>query len=154
MGCWGRDVSLPDDLAEVSRTLFRKAEGDAAAARDLAGNSNIPDEIVGFHAQQAVEKWLKAVIAGVGQSFEQTHDLRRLISVATQERSELPVSVDAVIALTQYSVPLRYEDLLDVEPLDRDATVALVDEVGRWVKAQLAEVAATDGEESGKEEMA
>lgn len=39
--------------------------------------------------------------------------------------------VDAVIALTQYSAPLRYEDLLDAEPLDREATVALVGEVER-----------------------
>ncbi len=61
-----------NDLAEVSRTLFRKATGDAAAARDLAGNPDIPDEIVGFHAQQAVEKWLKAIIAGRGETFEHT----------------------------------------------------------------------------------
>jgi hypothetical protein len=39
--------------------------------------------------------------------------------------------------LTQYSVPLRYEDLLDAEPLDRDATLALVAEVGRWAGALL-----------------
>jgi hypothetical protein len=35
-------------------------------------------------------------------------------------------------------VPLRYEDLLDAEPLDRRATVALVDEVGKWAGDQLA----------------
>jgi hypothetical protein len=51
-------VSSPEgDLAEASRTLFRKARGDAAAARDLAANPDIPDEIIDFHAQQAVEKW-------------------------------------------------------------------------------------------------
>lgn len=130
--------SPEDDLAEASRTLSRKARGDAAAARDLAANPDIPDEIIGFHAQQAVEKWLKALIADRGQRFEHTHDLRRLVLLATQERAALPVDVDAVIALTQYSVPLRYEDLLDAEPLDRDATVALLDEIGRWASAQLA----------------
>jgi HEPN domain-containing protein len=93
--------------------LSRKARGDAAAARDLAANPDIPDEIIGFHAQQAVEKWLKALIAQRGERFEHTHDLRRLILLATQEGAELPVDVDAVVALTQYSVPLRYEDLLD-----------------------------------------
>jgi len=27
---------------------------------------------------------------------------------------------------------MRYDELLDAEPLDREATVELVDEVGRW----------------------
>lgn len=38
---------------------------------------------------------------------------------------------------TRAALPLRYEDLLDAEPLDRKATVALVDEVGCWAAAQL-----------------
>jgi len=37
-----------------------------------------------------------------------------------------------VIALTEHAVPLRYDEILDTEPIDRDATVALVNEVGRW----------------------
>lgn len=123
------------DLAEVSQILARKAQGDATAVCEIAPNPGISDEIVGFHAQQAVEKWLKAVIAGRGEEFEFTHDLHRLVMLATRGSGELPVDVDAVIALTQYAVPLRYEDLLDAEPLDREATVALVEEVGRWAAA-------------------
>lgn len=130
--------SPADDLAEVSRTLFRKATGDAAAARDLAGNPDIPDEIIGFHAQQAIEKWLKAIIAGRGVTFEHTHDLRRLVLLAAHDLEKVPFDIDAVIALTQDSVPLRYEDLLDAEPLDRTATVALVDQCGRWALAESA----------------
>lgn len=49
--------------AELAALLARKASDDATAMRELAGNSEISDEIVGFHAQQAVEKWLKAVMA-------------------------------------------------------------------------------------------
>jgi hypothetical protein len=32
---------------------------------------------------------------------------------------------------------LRYDEILDAEPLDREATVALVDEVGGWAEIQL-----------------
>jgi hypothetical protein len=49
--------------AELAALLARKASNDATAVREFAGNSEISDEIVGFHAQQAVEKWLKAVMA-------------------------------------------------------------------------------------------
>lgn len=130
--------SPADDLEAVSRTLARKAAADATATREFAGNAEITDEIVGFHAQQAVEKWLKAIIAGRGEVFEHTHDLRRLLHVAAHDPEQAPFDADAVIAFTQYSVPLRYEDLLDAEPIDRDATVTLVDGVGRWAEAQLA----------------
>jgi len=36
-----------------------------------------------------------------------------------------------------YAVPMRYADLLDAEPLDRKATVALVKQVGEWADSQL-----------------
>jgi hypothetical protein len=52
--------------AELAALLARKAGDDAVAVREFAGNPEISDEIVGFHAQQAVEKWLKALMAGRG----------------------------------------------------------------------------------------
>ncbi len=126
-----------DELAEVSRTLARKAAEDATAVREFAGHLHISDEIIGFHAQQAIEKWLKAIIAGRGEAFDHTHDLRRLMVLVAHDLEQLPFDANAVIALTQHAVPLRYEDLLDAEPLDRDATLALVEEVGRWADAQI-----------------
>ncbi len=106
--------------------------------RELVPNHEIADDIIGFHAQQAIEKWLKAVIAGRGERHEFTHDLHRLVMWVTGGSGDLPFDVDLVIALTQYAVPLRYEDLLDAEPLNRDATTALVEEVGRWASKELA----------------
>jgi HEPN domain-containing protein len=131
-------VSSPgDEPAERAAVLGRKAQADATATRKFAGDPEITDDIVGFHAQQAVEKWLKAVIASRGQSFEYKHDIDRLIEVLTADGQEIPLKVDQLIALTEYAVPLRYEDLLDAEPLDRDGAVALVAEVSEWAASQL-----------------
>ncbi len=124
---------------EEAAILMRKAQGDATAMRKFAADPEISDEIIGFHAEQAVEKWLKAVIGSRGSRFEYTHDLRHLIELAKAAVGDFPFEVAAVIALTEYAVPLRYDELLDSEPLDRDATVALVDRLGRWASAQLAE---------------
>lgn len=129
-------MSERDPKAEAE-ILARKAKADATAARELAGNPEISDEIVGFHAQQAVEKWLKAVLGSKGVEFEYTHDLRRLIAEVDALIGEFPFDTAEVIALTEHAVPLRYDEILDTEPLDRDATVALVEEVGRWAKAEL-----------------
>ncbi len=116
--------------------LARKAEDDTKAMQLLAPDSEISDEIIGFHAQQAVEKWLKAVLGSRGIEFEYTHDLHRLIAEVTAAVGAFPFDIPAVIALTEHAVPLRYDEILDTEPLDRQATVALVKEVGKWAGAQ------------------
>ena len=122
--------------------------------RLLAPDSEVSDEIIGFHAQQAVEKWLKAVLGSRGVEFEYTHDLHRLIAEVVAAAGDFPFDTAEVIALTEHAVPLRYDEILDTEPIDRDATVALVDDVGRWAEARLPEAPTGDesAEEAGDEE--
>ena len=51
------------DALDVARQLLKKARQDEALVRKIGSDTDIADEIVGFHAQQAVEKQLKAVLA-------------------------------------------------------------------------------------------
>ncbi|HEU4392278.1 MAG TPA: HEPN domain-containing protein [Solirubrobacterales bacterium] len=129
-------MSERDPKAEAA-VLACKAEDDAKAMQLLAPNSGISDEIIGFHAQQAVEKWLKAVLGSLGVEFEYTHDLHRLIAEVTAAVGEFPFDIPQVVALTEHAVPLRYDEILDTEPLDRQAVVRLVEEVSEWADAQL-----------------
>lgn len=108
------------DPAERAALLLRKAAEDALAVREFAANSDVGDGIIGFHAQQ-----------------ERTQDLDRLLEIVAVDVQTLPLDVDELIALTGFAVPLRYEDILDAESLDREATVALVEEVGQWAASQL-----------------
>jgi HEPN domain-containing protein len=129
---------LPEREPKVEAAILaRKAENDAKAMQLLAADQGVSDEIIGFHAQQAVEKWLKAVLGCRGVEFEYTHDLHRLIAGVMAAVGEFPFDVSEVVALTEHAVPLRYDEILDTEPLDRRATVTLVDEVGKWAEAQL-----------------
>lgn len=129
-------MSTPEgrDLAKV---LARKAEGDAKAMRRLAPDPEIDDEAVGFHAQQAIEKWLKAVMALHELEEVRIHDLGRLLEILDKVGIGLPPGADWLDDLSIYAVPLRYADLLDAEALDRDAVLALVDGIGEWAAAQL-----------------
>jgi HEPN domain-containing protein len=88
---------------------------------EFAANSNIGDGIVGFHAQQAIEKWIKAVLAAHSVRYEYGHDLRYFIELVEDAGLAFPFTTPAVVALSEYAVPLRYEDLLDEEPLVRRA---------------------------------
>lgn len=95
-----------------------------------APDPEIDDEAVGFHAQQAIEKWIKAVMALHGLEEVRIHDLGRLLELLRGAGVELRPDVDRVDELTIYAVPMRYDELLDAEPLERDAAIALVEEVG------------------------
>jgi HEPN domain-containing protein len=122
------------DLAKV---LARKAEGDAKVARKLAPDADIDDEAVGFHAQQAIEKWLKAVMASKGLEEMRTHDVGRLVVLLGKAEVDLPPGANRLDDLSIYAVPMRYADLLDAEPLDREAVMQLVEVVGKWAGVQL-----------------
>jgi HEPN domain-containing protein len=131
-------VSSPElEPHQLAAILARKANEDAIALRELEGNPEIADSILGFHAQQAIEKWLKAVLADNGIDFEYTHDLRHLIGLIEASDLAFPLDTPEVVMFTEFAVPLRYEDLLDAEPLDRSAAVTLVSEVGAWARSML-----------------
>lgn len=123
--------------ADQAAVLARKANADAVAVRELAGNPEITDEIVGFHAQQAIEKWLKASMAIRGMSETRIHDIGRLLQLLENDGANVPDNAELLDELTIYAVPMRYDELLDAEPLDREATVRLVDEIDRWAQESL-----------------
>jgi HEPN domain-containing protein len=125
--------------SDVAVLLRRKAGEDATAVREFASNPEISDGIIGFHAQQAVEKWLKSAMALHGAPHPRIHDIGRLLQLLTKDGVELPENADRLDELTIYSVPLRYDDLLDAEPLDREGTVRLIEAVGVWADSLVAE---------------
>jgi hypothetical protein len=61
--------------------LLVMARKDFDALRGMVGNPLFADEIFGFHAQQAIEKMLKAWLAARGIAFPLTHDLSRLFEL-------------------------------------------------------------------------
>jgi HEPN domain-containing protein len=59
--------------------LHRLATGDLYACRKLADDAEIDDHIIGFLAQQAVEKALKVALVLADSELPHTHDLELLV---------------------------------------------------------------------------
>jgi HEPN domain-containing protein len=129
-------LSRRDD-AGLAALLARKAGEDAIAVREFAANPEISDGIIGFHAQQAIEKWLKAAMALHGIREARIHDLGRLLQILENEGVSVPENASRLDELTIYAVPLRYDDLLDAEPLDREDTEQLIGGVEAWAARVL-----------------
>jgi hypothetical protein len=50
------------DEHDVANALLAKTGGDEAGLRALVDHHDVPDHVAGFHAQQAIEKTLRAVL--------------------------------------------------------------------------------------------
>ena len=121
----------PRDGRDLARRLLRRADGDITLVRIIVDNDEVLDAMVGFHAQQAVEKSIKAVLAAHDVEYGKTHQLHYLIRLLEENRIDAPASVLDAVELNPWAVEFRYEED-DEPPLDRHATFAFVKEIRRW----------------------
>jgi HEPN domain-containing protein len=128
-------MASEQDLAEQ---LLRRADEDAAGARAMLPIDEVADVLVCFHAQQAVEKALKAVLAAHGVEFAHRHDLRVLIGQCENAGVRLPEDLAEVDLLSPYAAELRYDDdtvhAVESETASRWATAAV-----RWAQGLVEE---------------
>jgi HEPN domain-containing protein len=105
----------------------------AGAGKDLralegmiADRKYFSDEVFGFHAQQAVEKTLKAWIAAIGKEYPFTHDLSQLFGILSNNGIAIDEWLD-FLELCSFGVQFRYEDMdIEDEPLDRPALLSKI----------------------------
>lgn len=128
--------SLKPDLGDLAARFARKAESDEIALDKLGGDPDVPDDLIGFHAQQALEKLLKAALAHAGAAPPRIHDLGKLLSLLTDAGLAPPVSADEARVMVPWAVEFRYDDVLD-ERLDRTASRAAVKKMRAWVDELL-----------------
>lgn len=121
---------------DEARLLLRKAREDADAVVKWAPDGNTADAIVGFHAQQAVEKAFKAVLAAFGEDFPWTHDLRYLVERLDDIEAPPPSSLREVRVLAPWAVEFRYGETID-DPLDREQAVGLSVSALEWAESQV-----------------
>ena len=127
-------MKQPLDLA---RKFLVVADNDIKAFQKLAEDENIADASVGFHAQQAVEKCLKAVLALHSIKFRQKHDLGELLDLYEKHQLPLPPMMDVLDELNPYAVTLRYDLLDDMEALNRQRTKDIVNAIRQWADEQI-----------------
>jgi HEPN domain-containing protein len=92
---------------DLARQLLQLAGDDELAARSLLAATEIADAIIGFHAQQAVEKAIKAVLSQRDVLFPYTHDLDGLLELLRDPGSHHPDELARVESLTPYGVTVR-----------------------------------------------
>ncbi len=124
---------------EQAERLRRKAAGDEEVVKALLEISSVPDEVIGFHAQQAVEKLLKALLSHRRITFRRTHDLTELLDLLAASGVAWPSEIAEIRRLGPYAAEFRYEDfpLETAEPFDRRWAAECVERTRNWVGSLL-----------------
>lgn len=115
---------------------LRFAKDDLNAAR--VGPDLISPEILCFHAQQAAEKSLKAVLIDQSADFPFTHDIGELLTILEGMGVSCVAGSPEANSLTRYAVSVRYPGLAEPVTLDeyRDA-LRLAEGIVAWADGQI-----------------
>src|SRR5574341_1359274 len=109
-------MKSPHDHA---RALLQKAANDLTAASATLATGEALDTVC-FHAQQAVEKSLKALLALHDVEYPWRHDIGELVELVRPFHPGIAQAEDRLISMTPYAVELRYDSEFDPS-IDRAA---------------------------------
>ena len=122
---------------DFARALFEMAKKDVQALHGMTDATVFADEIFGFHAQQAVEKCLKAWIAALDTEFPLTHDISLLLSVLADKNAPVADFWD-LVEFTAFAVQFRYTAFDQITPLNRTDILQKVDNLFFYVQSIIA----------------
>lgn len=132
---------------ERAARLLRKAAQDEFTIEKLLPDPASPDEVIGFHAQQAIEKMLKAVLALWSVRYRRTHDIVELIDLVRQKIDTFPADLEDLRRLSPFATEYRYDDFPEEseEPFDRQWALQCVRRARTWAEFVVGGEGGTEG---------
>jgi HEPN domain-containing protein len=125
---------------EMVRTLMSKAAQDEAVLEALLPDRKFNDETLGFHAQQAVEKTIKAWLAYLEIDYPKVHSIEALIDILAAHGKTLPDDLGDMGQLTPFATVFRYDTLPISSNIDRASMLKLVRDLRTFVETQIGDM--------------
>lgn len=97
-----------DAKRSLVRKWLTKSRRDLLSARQLARGSEPYLDTAIYHCQQCAEKAIKGWLVYHDQSFEKTHDLRLLVTIASEIEPEFSEWFDVAEQVSPYATAYRY----------------------------------------------
>ena len=93
--------------SEQACLLQRKASQDLAVLDKLLDDQTINDDTLGYHAQQAAEKLIKALLALYRHDYPRSHNIGLLLDLLISHGLPLPESFETLQSLTPFGSVFR-----------------------------------------------
>lgn len=129
---------MPADNKEQAAALLQAGKRDLLTLQLLNETGRAPHEAIGFHAQQACEKFIKAVLVLHSITFERTHDLIVLYQLLQEQRIGIPADKEKLRALNSYAVQFRYEGC-PIEMVASSECETIATTLDQWANAMFEE---------------
>lgn len=116
---------------------IKRAQGDLILAQQPLPEGAFFEDLC-FHAQQAVEKALKAVYRHHNLPFQYTHDLAFLVTGLIDNQIDVPEMVQNAAILTTFAWQARYPGVNEpVEESELNEAVLLARGVVHWAAHEI-----------------
>lgn len=109
-------------MKKITEEWLKKAKKDLLVAQREMKEKEAVYDAVCFHSQQAVEKFLKAILQENEIYFEKTHDLEILYEKCKNIVPEVQKIKEKLVELSSYAVEVRYPG---VEATEEEAKESL-----------------------------
>jgi HEPN domain-containing protein len=127
-----------ETIDKITDQWLIKAEQDMKASQTLAGS--VPPLLYPacFHAQQAAEKFIKALLTKLQIEFPKTHSIERLIELLYPELPDVCSEIMEAADLTHYGVEVRYPgDMPEPEEQETLEAIKIVGKVRDTIVAAI-----------------
>lgn len=121
---------------EDPREWLNRARSDLLLAKSKEEGIYLED--LCFHAQQAAEKAIKALLIRHDVEFPYVHDIAELLTLLEKAGHRIPESIRRVETLTRFAVFTRYPGI--AAPIiheEYEEALKLAEEVVQWVQEQF-----------------
>ena len=116
-------------LVEQTKDWIIKADHDLGSAKIIF--LHIPDyfDTIAFHCQQAVEKYIKAILIHKGIEFQRSHDLIYLLELLSNHTAISQERYINAVTLNGYGVQIRYPNkIIKLSKEDLHHAIAISEE--------------------------
>lgn len=123
---------------DLARAFIEKGAEDEVLLGKLVDDTEVSDDIFGFHVQQAAEKFIKSVLAVEEMRPTRTHELAALLEDAEALGYDIPAEILEVRSFTAFAVRNRYPFMATAPAIDREGAVNLVRALHTWAEGIVA----------------
>ena len=124
-------------MNELTKEWLARANDDLETIKEIIDNPELTN-IAAFHAQQAIEKSLKAVIEEFKTGFIKIHNLEKLFAL-TNNYLQIEINLDLVKKLDALYIDSRYPSELGILPYGKP-TVEDAAEFSEFAKRVVSEI--------------
>ena len=122
---------------KIVKEWVDKAEQDCLAARVLMRQRRLAVyDVICFHSQQCVEKYLKAFLTLQGVPFPKSHDLVVLRNLASQHDGSFELVRDLIKQIDEYAVRFRYPGE-EADRKEAKRAISVMEELRRFVRGKI-----------------